>query len=122
MARTKKLKVYYAHPIGLYDKNQESYDIGLLNELGFAVENPNQKKHQKGCQKCGMEYFADLVQKCDALAFRAFPDGSIGAGIMKEIQVAKKTYKPVIELPCGLTRRGLTVEQTREVLWQSGAR
>ena len=69
-----------------------------------------------------MEYFAELVRSCGAVAFRVLPDGSIPAGVAKEIAVANEVGKPVIELPSGISRRVITVEQTREYLAEVGQR
>ena len=125
----KKLKCYYAHSLHIYGKPQEERDIKLLEALGFEVENPNQQKHTDGYMAMpegeGMQYFVDLVRTCDVLAFRAYPDGSIGAGVYKEIMATDNPDMPmpVFELPWGLMRRGITnVEHTREWLRELGER
>lgn len=77
------MKVYYAHSISIYNTPQEQRDIDLLKSIGFDVVNPNQEIHDKGYKKRGMQYFVDLVNECDLIAFRSHPDGSIPAGIAK---------------------------------------
>jgi len=111
-----KPKVYYAHPMSTYGTQQEADDIKLLKYLKFRVLNPNEPKHQIQCKNRAnqMEYFLDLVSLCDAVAFRAFQDGMIGAGVAKEIKRAKSESKPVIELPFDTTQRELSIEQTRD--------
>lgn len=116
------MNVYYAHPISIYDTHQELRDIALLNALGFDVVNPNQAEHDAGYKSYGMAYFTGIVCECDALAFRAFPDGSIPAGVLNEIRVAQEHGKPVFELPSAVSRRGLSVEATREALKECGCR
>ena len=67
--------------------------------------------------------FRPLVESCDALVFRANPDGSIPAGVAKEIMWALTAEKPVLELPRQLNnRRFLTVEHTRAWLQEIGQR
>jgi len=115
--------IYYAHPLSLYNKPQEARDIALLESLGFTVLNPNAPEHEEGYKRLKMEYFRELVvNRCQALAFRAFPDGSIPAGIAKEVAMAQEAKYPIFELPCGILRRSLSVEQTREVLSEIGSR
>ena len=116
------MKTYYAHPISLYGSMQEQRDIEALTALGFTVLNPNGAAHDKNYATHGMKYFEDLVSGCQALAFRAFSDGSIPAGIVKEINAAKEHGIPVIELPSALARRSLSVAATREVLRECGCR
>ena len=122
----RRRRIYYAHSMSIYGRPQEQRDIAMLEALGFEVVNPNKSEHQAGYEAPtpfgGMSYFCDLVRSCDALAFRAHPDGSIGAGMMAEIKAAQDDGKPVIELPHSLSRRYLTVEQTREYLREAGQR
>lgn len=115
------LKVYYAHPLSLYGTLQEKRDIQLLLNLGLDVLNPNEQQHQEGYKKEKMEYFRKIVRACDVFAFRAFPDGKIGAGIIKELEFFG-TDKPIVELPHSISCRILTVEQTRDYLKQLGQR
>lgn len=122
------MKAYYAHSIALYGSRQEELDISNLETLGFEVVNPNSPKNdriyknrvKKGLD--GMAHFLDLVSDCDLLAFRANPDGSINAGIMKEIEEAKDNWMPIIELPYMIGSRGLSLEATQLLLKESGAR
>jgi len=121
---TNMTKVYYAHPQSLYYTPQEARDVALLKSMGFEVVNPSDQKYVD--QIAGMinsedkmQFFVDLVNTCDILAFRSFPDGSIPAGVAQEI---KQATSAVIELPSGVTRRTLSVEATREVLTELGQR
>jgi hypothetical protein len=59
-----------------------------------------------------------MAANCDLIAFRALPDGSITCGVAKEIKMGP----PVIELPSGVTRRTLTMQQTLETLAELGER
>lgn len=100
--------VYYAHPITLYGSIIEAQDLLLLRALGFEVLNPNCPECDDGYKKYGMEYFTRLIHNCHVLAFRAFFNGRIPAGIFQEIAWAETEGKPVIELPGGIDRRALT--------------
>lgn len=121
------LKIYYAHCMAIYNTPQEKRDVELLQKLGFEVVNPNEKIHQdavaelaaSGAQEKKMEYFFNLVATCDALAFRSLPDGKIPCGVWGELT---SLNIPVIELPSGISRRGLTLNQTREYLKEIGQR
>lgn len=116
-----KRKVYYAHSLYLYGTSQEARDIELLEQLGFRVVNPNSEEfaYMEGWNsKDRMTRFFEIAAGCDLIAFRALPDGKITAGVAKEI----KAGPPVIELPSGMNRRGLTIQQTVETLQELGER
>lgn len=113
---------YYAHCMAIYDTEQEERDLETLDQLGFTVFNPNNAQSSAGYEKEGMGYFMKIIRKCDSLAFRANPDGSIPAGVAKEVSHAKALGKPVIELPCAISRRSLTIDETREWLKECGQR
>ena len=119
-----KMKIYYAHCMAIYNTKIEERDIASLNNLGFDVLNPNQEIHQEKCQEFEnpMDYFLNLVNICDALAFRSLPTGKIPAGIYKEIMEAQRLGIPIIELPVNPILREMTVEQTRAYLTEVGQR
>jgi len=126
-----KTKIYYAHSMSIYsspekENKQEKRDIAMLEAIGFEVFNPNQPWIQEKCKELGansMSLFESMVKEdTQALAFRAHPDGTIGAGIVKEIAWAKEVDHPVIELPSSITRRSLSVDDTREYLKELGQR
>jgi uncharacterized small protein (DUF1192 family) len=139
------MKVYYAHCMAIYDTPQERRDFNTLVLLGFEVVNPNSPEINERCDALRTEirhwnanadadaspdYFRDagkevmdtifkpLVEFCDAVVFRALPDGSIPAGVARELEWAKG---PVLELPGGI-RRFLTVAETRQYLHEVGQR
>jgi hypothetical protein len=129
------MKVYYAHCLGLYNTAQEVRDIHLLTRLGFEVINPNTPETQEACDAirtstplgCDpgaevMEYFRKFARECDCLVFRALPDGSIPAGIAKEIDMFEREGKPIFELPSRILARTMTVGQTRQYLMECGYR
>jgi hypothetical protein len=119
-------KVYYAHCQANYGTPQEQRDLFLLRALGFDVLNPNSPEVQSLLMHASkdnkMAVFQPLVESCDWLAFRALPDGSISAGVAKEIAWAQEAGKCVLELPSAILRRTLTVEQTRQYLSEVGQR
>lgn len=113
---------YYAHCTSIYNTPQEERDLALINELGFSVYNPNCQEAEEGYKNESMPWFRKKVQECDVFIFRALPDGDIPAGVAKEIGYAREFTKPIIELPSGVQRRVLSVEQTREYLHEVGQR
>jgi hypothetical protein len=117
-----RLKCYYAHSLHLYNTSQEERDVLLLESLNFKVINPNAQRHFEAYKKEGMDYFANLVKSCDVLAFRAYPNGKIPAGVHFEATFAINNDMPVFEIPWGFNRRGLSVEETREWLHELGQR
>jgi hypothetical protein len=135
-----KMKIYYAHSMSLYDTPQEKRDVELLETLGFNVINPNSKEIQdqvdsiKGwCAEAGktrdetsseimLMFFQGVIPFCDALAFRSFHDGKIGAGVWSEIVCAQNRFIPIIELPNIISYRKMDIEETREILKLIGYR
>jgi hypothetical protein len=119
-------KIYYAHCQANYGTPQEQRDLFTLRALGFEVLNPNSPEVQvllKDAPKDNkMPVFQPLVESCDWLAFRALPDGSIPAGVAKEIAWAQAGGKCIIELPSAMARRTITVDATREYLRDVGQR
>jgi hypothetical protein len=116
------MKAYYAHPVTLFGSKQQVKDIEMLKKAGFEVINPDDEEKQKGYEREGMKYFEKLVREADVVFFRAFSDGSIGAGIANETRWAIEDNKPVFEMPRRLESRCLSVEDTREILLESGRR
>ena len=113
---------YYAHPMSIYNTAQETRDLEIIKALGFEVLNPNGPEHDAGYKAKGMDYFDECTKDCTIIVFRAFPDGSIPAGVAKEIEFFRKRNLPVIELPVAVARRSLSVEATREALKECGFR
>jgi len=116
------MKIYYAHCLSIYDAPQEKRDLEVLKSLGFEVVNPNCPECAEGYKKEGMDYFRRYAEECEAIAFRALPDGRIPAGIGKEIRMFKDRNKPAIELPSGLLSRLMSIEETREYLMETCTR
>jgi len=126
--------VYYAHTQGIYNTKVETRDIELLKRLGFEVANPNSKKYQDIVEDIRadpritatgdavMNYFYEVVRGCDALAFRALPDGRIPAGVAGEVQAALDAGLPVFEIPTSFLQRRIDVELTKEYLREIGQR
>ena len=115
-------KAYYARPLSLYGTPQEGRDKETMRLLGYEPIKINKPKLQAAAKKHGMEVFREVVKEAKALFFRAFIDGSIGAGIAKEIAWACEAGLPIIELPGNIGRRTLSVEDTRALLHELGQR
>lgn len=134
------LKIYYAHSMSLYNTPQESRDIKLLEDLGFEVVNPNdpmlkdeverikfhaideQLTKDQVSERIMKHFFENVIPQCDALAYRAFIDQKIGAGVWGEIYCALELKKPVIELPTITVGRMLDIKETRNYLELLGER
>lgn len=118
------MKIYFAHPVSEYGT---PFQAAVLKELASSwhqVESPDAPHHQEGYRQHGMAYFEGVIAGCDALAYLRFPDGTIGAGVAKEIASAAGDGKPIFEvrlhqgaihITASAPKPGpvLTVEQTR---------
>jgi hypothetical protein len=113
-------RVYYAHPMVLYNTTQELADVVTLQALGLKVYNPNNPTAQAGAKKEGMAWFEGVVKGCDFLAFRSLPNGDIGSGVGMEIKWAQEKDVPIIELPSLALRRVLTHAETRAYMRELG--
>lgn len=133
----KKLKVYYAHFMGIFNTPQEKRDIEMLERLGLEVVNPNTPGIQAQVKKqLKIESYMSMfntvfffrVRNCEVFAFRPLPDGRIPGGIAMELKVAQEwrnkddSSKIIIELPCGIHSRSMGKEDTREYLENMGER
>lgn len=113
--------VYYARPLNIYNTTEEWRDLDLLARMGYTdIEFTDLMQEQYKTE--GMGVFEKKVEEADLLAFRAFPDGRIGAGVAKEIAAAETAGIPVIELPQLPTWRVLSVADTRWYLQATGVR
>lgn len=119
------MRVYLAHPVSDYGTPRQAKMLALLAGAGHTVENPDAPSHQEGYRQHGMEYFTNLVETCDGLAFSRFADGTIGAGVAKEIERALTRRMPIWDVTGGNTMFStgewmpapvLSVEDTRAML------
>lgn len=101
------MKVFYSHPINTYGSLWEKHDIAFLELLGLEVVNPADENARS------MQYFCNLVQECDCLAFRSFQDGMVGAGVAAEIEAMDGF---VFQLGPAIFNCKLTIRQTRQRL------
>lgn len=113
---------YYARPINIYGSKQDQRDIATITRCGFDPVDITAEDIQEKYASEGMSCFLEVVRGCDILFFRALPDGSIPAGVAKEIDEAQCQGIPVVELPSAISRRYLNVEQTRVYLQEVGFR
>lgn len=119
------MRFYLAHPVSDYGGTPRQVAASkLIEDAGHTVENPDQPIHQQAYKAHGMDHFIEVVEGCDALAFLRFADGSIGAGVGKEIEAALRAGIPVYDAsdgrlePTGLMipEGILSVEETRAKL------
>lgn len=121
-------KCYYAHPMYTYHSNIENEDIMMLKAMGFEVINPSDPEIVQGCNDYirdhgngfVMDFFKNIIDDCDVLAFRGNPDGTITSGIVTEIEHAKYLNLPVIEIPVSIERRSLSYKETSIYLKEVG--
>ena len=126
-----KLKVYYAHFMGIYNTPQEKRDIATLEALGLDVFNPNMPETQAMVDESlkTMTYiemfdvvFFSKVRESEVFAFKALPDGRIPGGVAMELKIAQEENKIIIELPSGTHSRCMGKDDTREYLRDIGER
>jgi hypothetical protein len=99
------MKAYYAHPVSLYNTPQEVRDLKAMADLGIQVFNPNSQECSDGYAREGMPFFTKIIRECDLVIFRAFADGSIPAGVVKEIADGVALGYPILEFPVSVARR-----------------
>lgn len=118
------MKAYYARPISIDGTPQEKRDHDLIRGLGYEPYPVGEDKEEalRKMKTDGMAAFKFYVEASDILIFRAFPDGSIGAGVAQEIDWALAKNIPVVEIPRQMGRRYLSVDNTREMLKELGQR
>jgi nucleoside 2-deoxyribosyltransferase len=117
------MKVYYAHPITMYDTWDEQHEVKMLELMGFEVLNPNCDELDKAYNaNKDFEVFLKAIESCDAVFYSAMEDGMISSGVVKEIVFAFELGMPVFEIPRNCQARYLTKEQTRERLVEAGLR
>ena len=105
------MKVYFAHPISSYGTDQEKKIIAGLQGMGLTIVNPNDQEHQDRVREIQnqyadrnessrivMEYFVKVCSACDGCVLLPFPDRSLGAGIVKEVQSFLDNKKKVQEV------------------------
>lgn len=95
-----KPTLYFAHPVTTYGSQLERFIEKWLAQ-SYEVVNPNRREHKDAYDQLksetgdGMPYFLGLCDTCDVCAFLTFDDGSIGAGVAKEIQSFLERDAPV---------------------------
>lgn len=99
------MSIYYAHPMALYGSDLEAADIARIEaSIGHCL-NPNTPFFKEAVARVKaaggkpMRPFVEAVEGSDGVAWRAFPNGKIGAGVRLEIDVALAKGKPVYRLP-----------------------
>jgi len=111
-----------------YGSTIEAQDVALLEFLGFEVVNPNSQEIEAGVQtyilergkeNC-MDFFKEIIDYCDLIAFRGMPNGEILSGVAFEVNYAQSIGRPVIELPCNVKRRSLDYLATKQILIELG--
>ena len=89
-SKDKGIVIYFANPVNTYNKPIEQKILALLkvNFTPATIINPNSAEHHVQYKKQGMSYFEDLVSKSNILVALPFSDGSVGAGIGREMHYA----------------------------------
>lgn len=115
---------YYARPISIDNTPQFERDKELIRKCGFEPWPRDEDKPYilAEYKKVGMVAFKESVLESHVVFYRAFPDGSIGAGVYEELIWAREAGIPIVEIPRQIDRRALTVAQTRDMLTELGQR
>lgn len=101
------MKIYYAHPMSWYDKDDENKDLMTLQQKYPDAEiiNPNNALFESKVQLALIEghdvmsIFTNYIKdQADMVVFRAFDDDMIGAGVAQEVFAAHIWGKPIAEL------------------------
>jgi histidyl-tRNA synthetase len=91
-----------------YHTKTEALHVKLLEQMGFEVINPSgpifdaEVKRMKRDGKTStqiMNYFIEVVEECDHLAFSTTKKNTVSAGVAEEIKAMKKKGGTVIQLP-----------------------
>jgi hypothetical protein len=107
-------KLYFAHPMSSYGSVDETKIVDTLQKQGFDVLNPGDAEHcgksktifndavretgnKNAAASIVMDYFMSVAAACDACVFLTFPDGSISAGVGKEVKRFLAEGKTVLE-------------------------
>jgi hypothetical protein len=90
---------YFAHPVTMYDTPVErALEQRFRQQLpGAAVENPNQPHHSEAYKTGGMDYFVRVCDEQDGVFFAPFSEGSLGAGVYKEVESFLRRGAPAFQ-------------------------
>ncbi|QIG75052.1 hypothetical protein EVC14_054 [Rhizobium phage RHph_I3_18] len=121
-------RVYFAHPLSDYGTQRQRQAIDAIQAFyetrGHSIKiiSPDAENHQEAYKARGMPYFQGLIESCDDFVFMRFPDGSIGAGVGKEIRwgsacsYMREVHNGKLYDFDGWPGPVLSVEDTREAL------
>ena len=89
--------LYFAHPVSQYGTPLEAKVEAMIQKAfpAYTIENPNTAEHEANYNQEGMEYFVTLCNELQGLCFTTFLDGSMGAGVYKEIESFIRRGVPV---------------------------
>tara|TARA_Y100000310_G_scaffold343165_1_gene449586 strand:+ start:2523 stop:2933 length:411 start_codon:yes stop_codon:yes gene_type:complete len=88
-------KIYFGHPISIYNTSKEAELITRIEQVfaNYTVENPNQPHHTQGYQNFKISsgngmlyYYQEVLPKMSAGIFLPFEDGMWGAGTFGEAE------------------------------------
>lgn len=130
-----KPKMYFGHPVNVYNTHQEVQLVDIIKRAfpQYAIENPNQLRHQQGYQRFkkeqgnGMQYyFTQVLPNMAAGIFLPFEDDMFGAGVYGEAKFLAEHNKPIWEISFdgGISilklsdSRALSIEETRKRVYK----
>jgi hypothetical protein len=91
--------IYFARPTSLYDTPADIRGYAALISAGYRIVDPNTPLHQLGYKANGMSWFLSVIEdEADALAYMTYLDGSVGAGVAREILEAHLHGLPVFRI------------------------
>ena len=120
------MKIYFAHPISIYNTIKEFALLGVIKLLfkDCVITNPNSVYNESKYIIHGMDFYFSLIDDCDTVVFIPFDDGYVSAGVTKEVLYGKRKGKIIYRVnPYDFSiqkianiSKTLTVEETRERL------
>lgn len=101
--RQRKVRVYFAHPVGIYNTPYEKNCLETIkaNLPGCEIVDPNTKESRDAYQERGFTYFRELAASCDEIVVVPFRDGSWGMGVYQEMLLMKETGRAVHKVDGG---------------------
>lgn len=101
--------IYYAHPMSWYGTDHEKADLQAIRGAFPEAHVINPAKLTAALVKWEhenpyvgvMAFFVDVVKNAEALVYRPFSDGKIGAGVAQEILAAHIWGLPIFMLHSG---------------------
>lgn len=120
----KKEKIYFGHPVNIYNTPKEEELVKIIENhfSQFELENPNQLHHSQNYIKWktekgdGMLYFTEVVlPSVEAGIFLPFEDSMFGAGVYKEAVFLYDLGKRIYEISFDGNIADMVLDEARKL-------